>query len=173
MPDFQFACPFCETLLDCPEELDGVATECPVCKETIVPVKYFIQEQIIKPPIVEKKSILNNIILKCVILNDYLDKNTLNIFAYVAIPLTCFCLFLMVDNINHGGDSSSLWTTRAMYSFYGWWTGETEAAKALDEYIERSYQNLADIKRRRKIIEAGDAEVLKLLKYLQSQRKQY
>ena len=142
MSGFRFICPFCDTLLDCPEDLDGVETECPVCKETIVPVKYFIQEQIIKPPIVEKKSILNNIILKCVILNDYLDKNTLNIFAYVAIPLTCFCLFLMVDNINHGGDSSSLWTTRAMYSIYNEWSGAEKKEKEFDAFIQRTRKNI-------------------------------
>ena len=38
MSDFQFVCPFCDTLLDCPEELDGVETECPVCNKIIVPV---------------------------------------------------------------------------------------------------------------------------------------
>lgn len=37
MPEFQFVCPFCDTPLDCPEELDGVETECPVCHATIVP----------------------------------------------------------------------------------------------------------------------------------------
>jgi hypothetical protein len=37
MSEFRFICPFCDTPLDCPEELNGVETECPVCKEAIVP----------------------------------------------------------------------------------------------------------------------------------------
>lgn len=37
MSGFRFICPFCDTLLDYPEDLDGVETECPVCHEAIVP----------------------------------------------------------------------------------------------------------------------------------------
>ena len=37
MSEFRFICPFCDTPLDCPEELDGVETECPVCHAAIVP----------------------------------------------------------------------------------------------------------------------------------------
>ena len=39
MSEFQFVCPFCEVLLDCPEKLNGVETECPVCKKQIIPTK--------------------------------------------------------------------------------------------------------------------------------------
>lgn len=38
MSEFRFICPFCDAPLDCPEELDGVETECPICNEKIVPV---------------------------------------------------------------------------------------------------------------------------------------
>ena len=38
MSDFQFVCPFCNTLLDCTGDLNGVETECPICNNTIVPV---------------------------------------------------------------------------------------------------------------------------------------
>jgi hypothetical protein len=37
MSEFRFICPFCDTPLDCPEELNGVETECPVCHAAIVP----------------------------------------------------------------------------------------------------------------------------------------
>lgn len=37
MSEFRFICPFCGAPLDCPEELDGVETECPVCHAAIVP----------------------------------------------------------------------------------------------------------------------------------------
>ena len=47
------------------------------------------------------------------------------------------------------------------------------AVKLLRWYKGQIYQNLADIRRQRKIIEAGDAEILKLLKYLQFQKEQY
>ena len=37
MSEFRFICPFCDTPLDCQQELDGVETECPVCHAAIVP----------------------------------------------------------------------------------------------------------------------------------------
>ena len=58
MSEFQFVCPFCDTLLDCPEDMDGVEAECPVCNKIIVPVS------------ADAKKYNNNLIQKEIVIQD-------------------------------------------------------------------------------------------------------
>lgn len=53
---------------------------------------------------------------------------------------------------------------------YNWWTDATKKAEALDGYIQRTMQNIADVKRHKELIKAGDDSVRLLIDDLFTQK---
>lgn len=238
MSEFRFICPFCDAPLDCPEELDGVETECPICNEKIVPVsqpinkisvtdenneeseeqkklnygrlkselneqkeqerdiprleieipiknqsvfiakcpackkvieleeelKYSKQQcpfcnktvllntvknqnnnQSPRPIKTEKEKVASKIISESIKFNDYLTKNTPNIFVYVVVPLASICSFLLINYTTIYQFEDNI-ATKAMYSIYNLWTGAEYKEKKFDEYIQRTRTNFQAVR---------------------------
>lgn len=246
MSDFQFVCPFCNTLLDCTGDLNGVETECPICNNTIVPVSdnnlykdknepeeevdietekaeksykrlenlLHEQQQKIYPFIAKcpackkvielekelkyskqqcpfcnktvllntvenqnnnpssssfqsvKESAASKITSECIKFNDYLIKNTPNIFVYVVVPLASICSFLLINYTTIYQFEDNI-ATKAMYSIYNWWTGAEYKEKKFDEYIQRtrtSFQAVRDAKEKYQNFQKEIYEFYKIVK---------